>query len=197
MTVSAGDVKKLREMTGAGIMDCKRALEAAGGDVAKATEELRKMGKAAAKKKENREVRDGLVDAYIHPGNKIGVLIEVNCETDFVARTDEYRQLVRDLAMQVAAANPLALSREDLSPELIEKEKQIYREQARQQNKPEKIIEQIVNGRLNKFYQEVCLLEQPFIKDPDITVKDLITEKIAKLGENIQVRRFVRYALGE
>ncbi|HBT47780.1 MAG TPA: elongation factor Ts [Peptococcaceae bacterium] len=195
--ISAADVKELRSRTGAGMMDCKRALEETGGDMEKAIEYLRTKGLAAAAKKAGRATGEGIVDAYIHGGGRIGVLIEVNCETDFVARTDEFKQLVHDLAMQVAAARPRYVRREDVPGEEIEKEKSILRAQALNEGKPDKVIDKIVEGRLEKFYQEACLLEQPFIKDMDRTVKDLIAEKIAKLGENIEVRRFVRFELGE
>ncbi|MGI9952010.1 translation elongation factor Ts [Moorellaceae bacterium AZ2] len=195
--ISAADVKELRSRTGAGMMDCKRALEETGGDMEKAVEYLRMKGLAAAAKKAGRATREGVVDAYIHGGGRIGVLIEVNCETDFVARTEEFRELVHDLAMQVAAARPQYVRREDVPQEVVEKEKSILRAQALNEGKPEKVIDKIVEGRLEKFYQEACLLEQPFIKDMERTVKDLVAEKIAKLGENIEVRRFVRFELGE
>ncbi|GFN23859.1 MAG: translation elongation factor Ts [Thermoanaerobacteraceae bacterium] len=195
--ISAADVKELRSRTGAGMMDCKRALEETGGDMDKAIEYLRMKGLAAAAKKAGRATSEGIVDAYIHGGGRIGVLIEVNCETDFVARTDEFKQLVHDLAMQVAAARPQYVRREDVPQEVIEKEKSILRAQALNEGRPEKVLDKIVEGRLEKFYQEACLMEQPFIKDMERTVKDLIAEKIAKLGENIEVRRFVRFELGE
>lgn len=197
MQIDAKLVKELRDRTGAGIMDCKKALLKTEGDIEKAIEVLRKMGIAKAEKKLDREARDGRVDSYIHPGSKLGVLIEVNCETDFVASTDEFKELVHNLAMQVAASNPVAVRRDDLSEEILEKEKKIYEEQARKEGKPEKVIEKIVQGRLEKFYQEACLLEQPYIKDPSITVGDLIKQYIAKLGENIIVKRFARFRIGE
>jgi len=197
MNISANMVKELREKTGAGVMDCKRALEESNGDVDKAIEYLRKQGIASAAKKAHRETKEGLIVSYIHPGNRLGVLLEVNCETDFVARTDEFRELAKNLAMQVAAANPLAVTREDLPQDLVEKEKEIYRAQAKEGGKPDNIVDRIVEGKMEKFYQEVCLLEQPFIKDPEKSVKDIVIEAIAKLGENISVRRFVRYRLGE
>jgi elongation factor Ts len=178
------------------MMDCKKALEASGGDFTAAVDELRKKGMAVARKKESREANDGLVEAYIHTGGKLGVLIEVNCETDFVARTPEYKEFVRDLAMQVAAASPLVVKAEELPLEVVEQEKKIYREQALEQGKPENVVDRIVDGRLKKYYQEVCLLDQPFIKEPEKTVSDLVTEKIAKFGENIRVKRFTRFVLG-
>jgi len=194
--VTPQKVKELREKTGAGIMECKKALQECKGDLEKAVEVLRKKGLAAAAKKAGRSTKEGLIDAYIHMGGKIGVLIEVNCETDFVARTPEFQALVHLLAMQVAASSPLYVKREDVPQEVIEKERKIYREQALEQGKPEKVVDKIVEGKLNKFYQEVCLLEQPFIKEPEKSVSQLIAEYIAKLGENIQVRRFVRFQLG-
>ena len=197
MGVSAQDVKALRDKTGAGFMDCKRALEEAGGDFEKAVEILRKKGIAVAQKKAGRETKEGRIGAYIHTGGKIGVLVEVNCETDFVARNELFQELVKNIAMQIAASNPKYVSPEDIPQEVLEKEKEIYREQARKQGKPEKVIERIVEGKLKKFYEEVCLLEQPFIRDPDKKVKDYITEVIAKLKENIVVSRFVRYQVGE
>ncbi len=196
MSISAADVKALRERTGAGIMDCKKALAETNGDVEKAIEYLRKKGAAMAQKKQGRATNEGLIEAYIHPGSRLGVLVEVNCETDFVAKTDDFRQLARDIAMQIAATNPIAVRREDVPEEVIEREKEIYREQMKNQNKPDHIIEKIVEGKLEKFYQENVLLEQHFVKNPDKTVKELITDAIAKLGENIGVRRFVRFELG-
>ena len=197
MNIDSKLVKELRDRTGAGIMDCKKALIEAHGDIEKAIEVLRKLGIAKAEKKLDREAKDGRVDAYIHHGAKLGVLIEVNCETDFVASTDEFKELVHNLALQVAATNPIAVKREDIPSEIIEREKRIYEEQARKEGKPEKVIEKIVQGRLEKFYQEACLLEQPYIKDPNITVGDLIKQYIAKLGENIVVKRFARFKIGE
>ena len=197
MAVTAEQVKALREKTGAGIMDCKQALSEANGDFDKAIEILRKKGIATAQKKSGREAKEGLIDAYIHPGSRLGVLVEVNCETDFVARTDEFKSLVRNIAMQVAAANPIAVRREDIDPAVVEKELEIYRAQAKDEGKPDHIVDRIAQGRLEKFYQENVLLEQPYIRDPNMTVKQLIEEAIAKLGENIVIRRFVRYQLGE
>lgn len=195
--IKAETVKELRERTGAGIMDCKKALQETNGDLEKAIIYLREQGIAAAAKKAGRATKDGLVEAYIHPGGKIGVLIEVNCETDFVAKTDDFKHLCRELAMQVAAANPEFLSREDVPEERIKTEKEILETQARNEGKPEKVIEKIVTGRMNKFYEEVCLFEQPYIRDADMTVRDLVNQYIAKLGENIVVRRFCRFQLGE
>jgi len=197
MEVTATQVQAMRKATGAGMMDCKRALAEAGGDQEKATEILRKKGAMKAAKRKDRETREGLIHSYIHMGGKIGVLVEANCETDFVARTDEFRQLAKDVAMHIAASDPEVINRSELSDEVIEKEREIYREQARNSGKPEKVIERIVEGRLEKYYQEVCLLDQLFVKNPDITVGQLIKETSAKLGENLQVRRFARFQLGQ
>ena len=197
MSFTAEDVKSLRDKTGAGMMACKEALKACNGNVDEAVEYLRKKGIASADKKTGRSTGDGLVDAYIHMGGKLGVLIEVNCETDFVARTEQFKSLARELAMQVAASNPSVVSREQVPAEMIEKEKDIYREQVRGSGKPENVVEKIVGGKLDKFYSEICLLEQPYIKEPQKNVDTLIKETIAKLGENITVKRFVRYRLGE
>ncbi|RKY82247.1 elongation factor Ts [candidate division KSB1 bacterium] len=197
MEVSAEMVKQLREQTGAGIMDCKKALQENNGDFAKAMEYLRKKGIVAAQKRSTRETGEGIIDAYIHPGSRLGVLIEVNCETDFVANTSEFRRFVRDMAMQVAASNPLVISREQLAPEIIEREMEIYRTQAKESGKPDHVVEKIVQGKVEKFYQDVCLLEQSYIRDPEKTVQDVLTEITAKLGENVQIKRFVRFHLGE
>jgi len=197
MSISADLVRKLREKTGAGMMDCKKALEKAGGDMDKATDHLREQGMARATKKASRTAKEGIIYSYIHPGDKLGVLLELNCETDFVARTEDFKLLSKDIAMQIAATNPLVVNRSDLKPEILEKEKEIYRTQAKNEGKPERIIERIVEGKLEKYFQEVCLLEQPFVKDQDRSVKDRIDETIAKLGENIAVKRFVRFRLGE
>ncbi len=197
MSVSADLVKKLREKTGVGMMDCKRALEKADGDMDQATDYLRKQGMAQAAKKASRTAKEGIIYSYIHPGDKLGVLLEVNCETDFVARTEDFKLLAKDIAMQIAATNPLVVNRSDLKPEILDKEKEIYRTQAKNEGKPEKIIERIVEGKLEKYFQEVCLLEQPFVKDQDRSLKDRIDETIAKLGENLAVKRFVRFRLGE
>ncbi|MGB9887582.1 MAG: translation elongation factor Ts [Moorellales bacterium] len=196
-TISADLVKELRQRTGAGVMDCKEALQATGGDLDRAVEFLRQKGLAKAAKKAARVAAEGLVEAYIHAGGRIGVLIEVNCETDFVARTPEFKALCRDLAMQVAASKPEYISREDVPAEVLEKEKAILKAQALNEGKPERVVDKIVEGRLQKFYEERCLLEQPFIRDLDRSVKDYLAEKIATIGENIVVRRFVRFELGE
>ena len=197
MAVSAEVVKQLREQTGAGIMDCKAALTESAGDIEKAIEWLRKKGAASAQKKSGRATNEGVIESYIHPGSRLGVLIEVNCETDFVAKTDAFKTLARDLAMQVAAASPRVVKREDLPQEVIDKEMEIYRTQAANENKPAAVQDRIAQGKLDKFYQESVLLEQNFIKDPTRTVTQVITEVIAKIGENITVRRFVRFHLGE
>ena len=189
-------VKELREKTGAGILDCQQALKISGNNVEKAIEHLRQKGLATAQKKAGREMNQGLVEAYIHPGSRLGVLLEVNCETDFVARNEELRGLVRDIAMQIAAASPVYVKRDDVPPEVVEKEREIYRAQAKEMGKPEAAWPKIIDGKLEKFYQEQCLLEQSFIKDPSLTIQDLLTQKIAKIGENIGVRRFTRYQLG-
>lgn len=195
--ISAEMVKELRERTGAGMMDCKKALIEKDGDLEKAIEYLREKGLAAAAKKAGRIAAEGVVDSYIHGGGRIGVLVEVNCETDFVAKTTGFRELVKDIAMQVAASKPEYVSKEEVPQDIVEKEKHILKVQALNEGKPEKVVEKMVEGRIEKFYKEVCLLEQPFIKDPDITVNQLIVNKIAQIGENIKVRRFVRYELGE
>jgi elongation factor Ts len=197
MEVSASTVKDLREKTGAGVMDCKKALAECAGDLEKAVDYLRRKGLAAAAKKMGRVAAEGLVGAYIHAGGKIGVMVELNCETDFVARTPEFQALLKDLAMQVAAASPRYIRREEVSPEELEREREIYRRQALDSGKPEKIADKIVEGKMDRFYSEVCLLEQAFIKDPDRKVADLVQDAVARLGENVQVRRFMRYQVGE
>ena len=197
MSVTAQMVKELRERTGAGMMDCKRALVESDGDIEKAIDGLRKGGLAAAAKKAGRATAEGLVTSYIHAGGKIGVLLEVNCETDFVARTDDFQELCRDISMHIAAADPRFVRREEVAEVDLERERVIYRDQALQQGKPENIVERIVDGKIGKFYAEHVLLEQDFVKDPDVTVGELITRKIAKIGENIQVGRFSRFGLGE
>ncbi|MFH1681655.1 MAG: translation elongation factor Ts [Candidatus Eisenbacteria bacterium] len=197
MNISAGQVKELRERTGAGMMDCKKALMEKGGDMEKAIEHLRKIGAAVAAKKEGRATKDGLVFSYIHPGGRLGVLVEVNCETDFVARTGDFQSFVKDIAMHIAASSPIAVRREDVSPDLIAKEKEIYEAQASASGKPPAVCAKMVEGRLEKFFQEQVLLEQPFIRDPKVKVQDLVTGMIAKVGENIGVRRFARFGLGE
>lgn len=195
--ISAKLVKELRERTGAGMMDCKKALAEVDGDIDKAVDFLREKGLAAAAKKAGRVTAEGLVESYIHGGGRIGVLIEVNCETDFVAKTDDFKELVKDLAMQVAAAKPEYIRREEVPSAIIEKEMEVLKAQALNEGKPAQIVEKMVVGRIDKYYKEICLLEQPFIKDPDVTIQQLVTEKIAKIGENISVRRFVRFELGE
>ncbi|HHY38059.1 MAG TPA: translation elongation factor Ts [Clostridia bacterium] len=197
MSFDASTVKELRERTGAGIMDCKKALMETQGNMEKAVEYLRQKGLAAAAKKAQRVAREGVVDAYIHAGGRIGVLVELDCETDFVARTDEFKNLAHELAMQVAALNPSYVSRDDVPQSVIEKEREILRAQAKEEGRPEKVLEKIVEGRLAKFYETACLLEQPYIRNQDVKVKDLINEVIAKVGENIVVRRFVRFEVGE
>ncbi|HEX2209933.1 MAG TPA: translation elongation factor Ts [Longimicrobium sp.] len=197
IAISAQAVKELRERTGAGMMECKAALTEAGGDMEAAIDILRARGAAKAAKRAERETREGAIGSYIHMGGKIGVLVEVNCETDFVARTDAFQALVRDVAMHVAAANPVAIRREDFPAELVERERAVYREQMRESGKPEHIWDKIVDGKVDKFYSEQALLEQPFVKNPDQTVGQLITEVSAKTGEKIEVRRFTRFALGE
>ncbi|MEN2993929.1 MAG: translation elongation factor Ts [Thermodesulfovibrio sp.] len=195
MEITAQMVKELREKTGAGMMECKKALEASGGDFNKAIEILRQKGLATAQKKASREAREGIIASYIHM-DKIGVMLELNCETDFVARNEEFKQLAKDIAMQIAATNPQYIQREDIPQEVIEKEKEIYRAQIKG-NKPPQIIEKIVEGKLEKFYEEMCLLDQPFIKEPEKKIKDLISEKVAKFGENIKIKRFVRFQVGQ
>jgi elongation factor Ts len=197
MEVSAAAVKDLREKTGAGMMDCKKALAESGGDLDKAVDYLRQKGLAAATKKASRTASDGAIGAYVHPGGKIGVLVELNCETDFVARTAEFQNLLKDIAMQIAAANPRYIRSEEVPSEHLEKEREIYRRQAMESGKPEKVVEKIVEGKIDRFYSEVCLLEQSFIKNPDQKVADVLTEAVGRLGENIQVKRFSRYQLGE
>jgi elongation factor Ts len=197
MSIDAKIVKELRDKTGAGMMDCKRALVDTNGDLVKAVEVLRKAGVTKAEKKGIRSAQDGLVYSYIHHGGRLGVLVEVNCETDFVAKTDGFKELVHNLAIQIAATNPVSVSREQVPEELVKSEQDIYTEQAKNSKKPDKMIEKIVTGKMDKYFQEICLLEQPFIKDPDKIVKDLITESIATLGENISVGRYIRYAVGE
>ena len=190
-------VKELREKTGAGILDCQKALQESAYNIDKAIDYLRQKGLAAAQKKAGRETNEGTISAYIHPGNRIGVLVEVNCETDFVARNEEFQAFVKDLALQIAASSPSYVKREDVPPDLIEKEKKIYLAQAKEMGKPEGAWPKIVEGKLEKFYQESCLLEQAFIKDPAVSIKDLVAQKIAKIGENIKIRRFTRYQLGQ
>lgn len=195
--VSAAQVKELRERTGAGMMDCKKALAQCEGNMDKAIDFLREKGLAAAAKKEGRVAAEGTVEAYIHGGGRIGVLVEVNCETDFVARGEEFRLLVRDVAMHIAAANPQYLVKEEVQAEVLQHERDVLKAQALNEGKPERIVEKMVEGRIEKYYKEVCLMEQAFVKDPDKSIRDLILEKTAKIGERIVIRRFTRFELGE
>lgn len=197
MAVDAKAVKELREKTGAGMLDCKKALEEANGDLTKASEILREKGLAAAANKAGRVATEGVVESYIHAGGRIGVLVEINCETDFVAKTDQFKEFARDVAMHIAAMSPRYVRREEVPQDEIEKEKEILKAQALNEGKPEKIVEKMVEGRIGKYYEEFCLLEQSFVKDPDKTISALVNEKISAIGENISIRRFVRYELGE
>lgn len=197
MAITAEDVRRLREITNAGIMDCKNALKDTNGDVEKAVEYLRKKGIAKAEKKAGRETKDGIIESYIHPGSKLGVLLEMNCETDFVAKTDKFKLLVRDIAMQIAATAPMVISREEVPQEVVEKEMEIFKTQAQNEKKPENIAVKIAAGKLEKFYQENVLLEQSFVKDPNKTIEQYLKETIGEIRENISIRRFVRFQLGE
>ncbi|MFL2997596.1 MAG: translation elongation factor Ts [Candidatus Neomarinimicrobiota bacterium] len=197
MNITASQVKELRNKTGAGMMDCKNALVHSDGEINKAIDYLRKTGVSKAEKKGSRDTKEGLVYSYIHAGGKLGVIIELNCETDFVASNIDFKNLAHDLSMHIAATNPLSINKDAIDQSIVEREKEIYTEQAKSEGKPDKIIEKMVNGRLSKFFQETCLLEQTFIKDQEKRVSDLITESISKLGENITIRRFIRYAIGE
>jgi elongation factor Ts len=197
MEITAQMVRELRERTGAPMMDCKAALSEASGDVESAIDVLRTRGLAKAAKKAGRATSEGVVGHYIHGGGKIGVLVEINCETDFVARTDDFQSLVRDVAMHIAAADPQFVRREEVTPEVLEKERVIFREQALASGKPAAVVDRIVDGKIEKFYEEAVLLEQPFVKNPEVTVGQLVAERIAKVGENIQVRRFARFKVGE
>lgn len=197
MDVNASLVKELRDKTGVGIMDCKKALQECGGDIPKAVDYLRKKGIATAKKRGGRVTSDGQVQSYIHGAGKIGVLVEVNCETDFSAKTEDFAEFVKNVAMQIAATNPVSIDRDNVPEGLLEKEREIYAVQAKESGKPEKVIEKIVDGKMKKFYSEACLLEQPYVKNPDITVQDLLNEVMAKTGENVVIRRFARFQLGE
>ena len=190
-------VKELRGKTGAGILDCQNALKDTDSDIEKAIDLLRQKGLATAQKKAGRETKEGVISSYIHAGSKIGVLVEINCETDFVARNDEFQALVKDVALQIAAANPIYIQRENVPAEIIEREKNVYLGQAKEMKKPEAAWDKIIQGKLEKFYQEQCLVEQSFIKDPNSTIKEMLIEKIAKLGENISIARFTRYQLGQ
>lgn len=195
--ITSAMIKELRVASGAGMLNCKKALEETNGDIEKAVELLREKGMSAASKKSSRIAAEGIVDSYIHLGGKIGVLVEVNCETDFVAKTDDFKSFVKDIAMHIAAINPQYVSKEDIPKEIVEKEKSILKAQALNEGKPENIVDKMVEGRINKFYKEICLLEQPFVKDGDKTVEDIVKEQIVKIGENVQVRRFTRYQMGE
>jgi len=195
--ISAKLVKELRERTGAGMMDCKKALQETNGNIEKAAEYMREKGIASAAKKAGRIASEGIVESYIHGNGKIGVLLEINCETDFVAKNEDFKQLAKDIAMQIAASKPEYVKREEVPEDMVNKERQILKAQALNEGKPEKIVEKMVEGRLDKFYKDVCLLEQPFIREPDKTVQDLVKENISKIGENINVRRFVRFEMGE
>lgn len=197
MEITAIMVKELRERTGAGMMECKSALTESKGDMDKAIEILRKKGIAKAEKKASREVKDGLIHSYIHPGDKLGVLVEVNCETDFVAKTDIFKEFVHNLSMHIAASNPISIDRENIPKEVLEREMRIYKEQAAESGKPAHIAEKIAAGKMEKFYADAVLLEQPYIRDPEKTVKDYLTEVIAKIGENISIRRYSRFQIGE
>jgi elongation factor Ts len=195
--INAAIVKQLREKTGAGMMDCKKALLEVKGDIEKAVEFLRKKGLATAQKRAGRTMAEGTIQSYIHMTKKLGVLVEVNCETDFVAKNEDFQEFAKNIAMHIAASNPLGIKPEDVPEEIIENEKSIYRAQALEMGKPENILDKIIEGKLKKFYQENCLLNQPFVRDPDISIADLINELIAKIGENISIKRFVRYQIGE
>jgi len=197
MSISASQVKELRDKSGVGMMDCKRALVESKGDIEKAFDILRKAGVAKAQKKAGRSAKEGNIISYIHPGSKLGVLLELNCETDFVANTDDFTQLGMDIAMHIAATNPIGVKKEDVSDDVLNREKEIYYEQAKKQNKPEKIIEKMVEGRVQKFYKECILLEQQFVKDSTKTINDIVTDAVGKLGENIVVSKFARFQLGE
>ncbi len=195
--ISAGMVKELREKTGAGMMDCKKALSEVNADMEKAVEFLRKKGLATAQKRAGRALNEGIIQSYIHMTGKLGVLVEVNCETDFVAKNEDFQEFAKNIAMHIAASNPLGISPEDVPEDLIEKEKEIYRAQALEMGKPENVIDKIVEGKLKKFYEESCLLNQPYVRDTNLSVADLLNEMIAKIGENISIKRFVRYQIGE
>ena len=197
MAITAADVKKLRDMTGAGMMECKVALKETDGDFDKAVDYLRTKGMQKVDKKAGRSTEQGLIQSYIHPGGRLGVMVEIACETDFVARTDEFQEFAKDVAMQIAAAKPIAVKREEISQETVDHELDIYRAQAREQGKPEKVIERMITGKLDKYYQDACLLEQPFVKDQDKTIGDYLKQIIGKLGENMIIKRFVRFDLGE
>jgi elongation factor Ts len=195
--IDAKMVKQLRDKTGAGMMDCKAALVECDGDIEKAVDFLRKKGLATAKKRAGRDTSEGLIKSYIHMGGKIGVMVEVNCESDFVAKTDDFIDFTKNIAMHIAASSPSGITEEDISEDLIKRERQVYKEQALEMGKPENMIDKIVEGKLKKFYKESCLMNQPYVREPDKTVADLLNEVIAKIGENIKIKRFIRYQLGE
>ncbi|MEO0229925.1 MAG: translation elongation factor Ts [candidate division WOR-3 bacterium] len=197
MAITPEMIKELKERTGAGILDCKKALEKTGGDIEKAVEELRKMGLAKADKKLSRETKEGLVEAYIHPGARLGVLVEVNCETDFVANTDEFKKFVHNIALQIAAMSPKYVRREDIPADVIEREKEILREQLKREGKPDQVIEKIIEGKLQKFYQENVLYDQEFFMEPGVTIEEYVKQHIAKFSENIRIKRFARFKIGE
>jgi len=197
MTITAEQVKKLREMTGVGMMDCKKALKETEGDVEKAVEFLRKKGMASAAKRAGKQTNEGVIMSYIHPGNRLGVLVEINCETDFVAKTDDFLEIARNIAMQIAASNPIAVNREDVDQDQLGKEREIFKSQALESGKPENVVEKIVDGKIEKYYQENVLLEQSYVKDPSKSVKEYLLEVSGKLGEGMNVKRFVRFQLGE
>ena len=196
-TISASTVKELRDKTGAGMMDCKEALKQSGGDISKSIDFLRKKGLATAAKRAGRAMSEGTIQTYIHTGGKLGVMVEVNCETDFVAKNEDFVQFARNIAMHIAATNPVSISQQDVPKEVVEKEMEIYRDQVRAMGKPEQMIDKIAEGKLSKFYKENCLLNQGYVRDPNITISDLINEQIAKIGENITIKRFMRFQVGE
>jgi len=196
-TISASTVKELRDKTGAGMMDCKEALKQSDGDISKSIDFLRKKGLATAAKRAGRAMSEGTIQTYIHTGGKLGVMVEVNCETDFVAKNEDFVQFARNIAMHIAATNPVSISQQDVPKEVVEKEMEIYRDQIRAMGKPEQMIDKIAEGKLNKFYKESCLLNQGYVRDPNITISDLINEQIAKIGENITIKRFMRFQVGE
>ena len=197
MTITSKMVKELRDKTNAGMMDCKKALQENDGDMEKAVDFLRQKGLAVAAKRADRSTSEGVIQTYIHGGNKLGVMVELGCETDFVAKTDDFINFAKDVAMQVAATNPIALTREDVPADLLEREKDIYKQQALDAGKPENIIDKIITGKIDKFYSEICLVEQKFVKDPDLTVQDKLNELVAKMGENITIKRYIRLQVGQ
>jgi len=196
-TISAGMVKELRDKTGAGMMDCKEALTECNGDVEKSVDYLRTKGLAKAAKRSGRETAEGVIESYIHMGGKIGVMVEVNCESDFVAKTDDFKEFARNIAMHIAASSPAGIEPEDVPEEVVERERAVYREQVLEMGKPENMVDKIVEGKIKKFYKEACLMDQAYVKDPGISIRDYVNEIVAKIGENINIKRFVRYQLGE